>query len=761
MKYKIIFLMLLFWGVLSAQNKVLIPQPTSVKFENGSFEITETTTFSVEKNEAQLKEMISVFIEKIRKVKGWNLKIKTKKLSKNTIHFQKEKSGVNGAYQIFSSKENILVKAASAEGFANAIATLRQLLPSEIESEKITAAPLIIPAVTISDTPSYQWRGLMLDVARHFFPKEYILKTIDRMALLKLNVLHLHLIDNEGWRIEIKKYPKLTQVGAWRVNQEDKNWNERKTNDPLEKGTYGGFYTQNDIKEMVAYALKRGITIVPEVELPAHTMSAIAAYPELSCHGNPIAVPSGGVWPITDIYCPGKETTFTFLENVIDEIIALFPSQYIHIGGDEATHTEWEKCPFCNERMQKENLKNVHQLQSYFVKRIDAYLKTKKKKLIGWDEILEGGLPQNAIVMNWRGVGIAQKIIEQGHQVILTSNGYIDQYQGAPEKEPLAIGGHLPLTRLYTERFDEQKLSAQQIKNVLGVQANLWAEYIGDEKHSEYMLFPRLLAVAEIAWNKNETASVKNFVSKVQEMLPRLEKMDINYAKSMYQITSKMKNLPNGKIQISLESEVPNADIRFVLNSQMLKNSQPYKQPIEVSETTSFSAGIFVDDKLYDVHSDKVVFHKAVGKSVWFSPKYHENYQGQGDATLTNVVRGSKNFHDKQWLGWQLQSPEIVIDLQEVTDINQIIIGAMENQGSAIYFPAEIELFVSLDGKNFIAKEKITHSYQKNGVARLQHFSFENVNEKCRFVKLKFKNTTNELLKTNDGWLFLDEIQIF
>lgn len=737
----------------------IIPKPVSQELWQGHFEFSSETIFVVPDS---LKSVLEPLTEKFKTAAGWdfskNIKTENPKNLPSVTLFV-DKNLLSEQYTFTSKKESILITASDYQGFTNGLATLRQLLPKEIENQSITKTNWVIPSLQITDKPQYQWRGLMIDVARHFFSKEYILKTIDRMHLLKINKLHLHLLDNEGWRIEIKKYPKLTEIGAWRVNQEDKHWNERTTNDPNEKGSYGGFFTQEDIKEIVAYAQKYGIEVIPEIEMPAHTMSAIAAYPELSCHKRPIAVPSGGVWPITDIYCAGQEETFSFLQDVLDEVISLFPSKYIHIGGDEATHTEWEKCPKCKARMKEHNLKNAHELQAYFIKRIDKYLKTKGKNLIGWDEIVEGGLPENAVVMVWRGNNVASKAIEQGSKVILTSQGYIDQYQGLPDNEPIAIGGYLPMKRIYNEAFEENKLSEVEKTKILGVQANLWAEYIPNEKHSEYMIFPRLLALSEVFWTPEKSRNWEDFMARCQAFLPSLDVMGINYAKSMYQVKSTISE-KNNKIILSLESEFLDKDIRYWIDNQPIKEAKRYTQPIEINKTTIIKSAGFIDEKPNVIQNDTIVFHKAVGKSVRYAPTYHKSYQGQGDGTLTNIVRGTKNFHDKQWLGWLVDSPSIVIDLENETEISKIVVGAMENQGSGIYFPKKITLSVSFDGKNYQKISEINRPYAVNGYILLKDFAFEIEKQNTRFIKLEISNLAHPP-KGGDAWLFIDEVQVF
>jgi hexosaminidase len=402
------------------------------------------------------------------------------------------------------NKENITITAKGSAGFIYGLESIRQLLPESIESKSsIKGVKWEIPTLTITDEPRFQWRGLMLDLSRHFFDNSYILETIDRLAMLKMNVLHLHLVDDQGWRIEIKKYPKLTEVGAWRVDQEKAPWNARQLTNPDEKGTYGGFLTQEELKEIVKYAAAKNIEIIPEIEMPAHVSSAIAAYPELACFNQRIGVPSGGLWPITDIYCAGKETTFEFLQNVIEEVIEIFPSKYIHIGGDEATKTNWEKCPNCQKRMKDNGLKDAHELQSYFVKRMEQYINSKGKKIIGWDEILEGGLAPEATVMSWRGTVGGTEAAKQGHDVIMSPESpcYFNFYQGPQNEEPLAFDAFNPLNKVYAFDPVVDTMTPQEASRILGGQANLWAEYITNPKASEYMIFPRLAALSEVLWS--------------------------------------------------------------------------------------------------------------------------------------------------------------------------------------------------------------------------------------------------------------------
>ena len=742
----------------------IIPQPQSMVLGKGYFQFTQETVFVID---PVLMPARLPFLEQFERASGFKFALQKVALSGSSVVIDTDKSLPKEGYTLVVTPQQISIKAADYNGALYALQTLRQLLPNEVESTELVKRDWLVPAVTITDAPQYQWRGLMLDVSRHFFPKEYILKTLDRMAMLKLNTFHFHLVDNEGWRVEIKKYPKLTEVGAWRVDQEDKLWDERTpnpanafANPATAPKKYGGFYTQEDIKEIVAYATKRGITVIPEIEMPAHAMSAIAAYPELSCHKRPIGVPSGAVWPITDIYCAGQEETFDFIEEVLTEVLALFPSQYIHVGGDEATHTEWEHCPKCQLRMKEHQLKNVHQLQSYFIKRIDDFLTSKGRTLVGWDEIMDGGLAKNAVVMNWRGIEVGKKALAQGNPIVLTSDCYIDNYQGLPDYEPQANGGYLPLKKLYNYNLEKEALADASVEKskVLGTQANLWAEHVGSTEHSEYMLFPRLLALAEISWTNDKLKDWDSFMRRTQHFMQRMDVMGIHYARSVYQVVPTVEN-KEGNIYLKLECEVPNADIRYALGDTPIEKGEKYTTPIAIKGSTTYKAAVFSANATNTITSGQITFHKAIGKSVSYSPLYHKSYQGQGEGTLTNVIRGTKNFHDGQWLGWLGDDVTLTLDLGETTEVSEVRIGAMDAQSSGIYFPERLTVALSADGKNYREVAAQEEPCTIKGKPSLKDFVLKFDPQSTRYLQIQLKNVKTPP-KGGDAWLFIDEILV-
>ena len=749
--------------IFSESDIQIIPKPAELQLKKGVFEFSKNT--KIVATNAFQQQIAKEFSDRMNTSSGFNLQIIEEEPSKNFIQFIINPELGKEAYTLSVTSTSIIIKDSENNGFMYGLETVRQLLPVTIESPKVIAnQDWIIPAIEIKDQPRFQYRGLHLDVSRHFFEKDYIKKTIDRLAMHKMNVLHLHLVDDQGWRIEIKKYPKLTEIGAWRVDQEDKHWNGRRLTSPDEKGTYGGFYTQEELKEIVAYAASKCIEIIPEIEMPAHVSSAIASYPELSCFETPIGVPSGGVWPITDIYCTGKENTFEFLENVLLEVMEIFPSKYIHIGGDEATKTNWVKCPHCQKRLKTEGLKNVEELQSYFVKRMEKFINLKGKKLIGWDEILEGGLAPEATVMSWRGVKGGVEAAKQGHDVIMTpgTHCYFDHYQGPQNEEPIAIGGFTPISKVY--QFDPvvETMTTEEAKHVLGGQANLWSEYISTNEHSEYMIFPRLAALSEVLWSPKESRNWEDFSLRITTLFKRYDYLNINYAKSAYLVTANTSvNLESKTVSLSLQNEFPNPDIRYVLGANEIdKNAIKYTTPIELNKTTVVKASFFKNNEpIGRLFMDTIKFHRGVAHKVEYLVPYSKSYQGSGEFNMVNTLRGTKNFHDGQWQAWLGKDMELIIDLSEGTSISEVSVGSMENQGPGIYYPTKVEVFISEDGKNYKTVGSIQRAYVKNAGSELKDFKVNFIEQKARYIKV-VATSLKQTIAGGGVWLFVDEILI-
>ena len=526
-------LLLFFWSCSSNDNgKVkdqvlgLIPFPAKLEINNGFFQFEKEIRISLESETKESELVINYLSEHLKKNYNFDL-IRTKGSSQVQYKIDRDRKDLGEeGYHLEVSSAEISLSAPNPAGLFYGSVTLLQLLD---EGERLGRSGSV-PAVNISDSPRFSWRGMHLDVGRHFFPVDFVKRYIDLIAMHKMNRFHWHLTEDHGWRIEIKKYPKLTEIGAWRKESLVGHYNDKPHR--FDGLRYGGFYTQDEIRDVVDYATARFITVVPEIEMPGHSEAALAAYPELGCTDGPFEVEK--VWGIhEDVYCAGKETTFEFLQNVLTEVMALFPSTYIHIGGDECPKTRWKAHDLDQKRMKEENLKDEHELQSYFVKRIERFLSSHNRRLVGWDEILEGGLPPAATVMSWRGYEGGIKAANSGHDVIMTPTSYcyFDYYQSKDkESEPLAIGGFLPLEKVYLFEPIPPEIDLEKAHHILGGQGNVWTEYIKTESHLEYMAMPRMSAMAEVLWSSKSDRSYKGFIARLaMSHFGRFDRMDVNY----------------------------------------------------------------------------------------------------------------------------------------------------------------------------------------------------------------------------------------
>jgi len=516
-------------GVQDTGSVNIIPVPEKVKLGQGVFEITPDTEILVSADAAESGKILQALL---RPATGFQLPVtetssgqaQTKSI---LLNLKPDKSLGSEGYSLKVSPKSIHLTASANASLFYGIQTLRQLLPPEIESKRpVAEGKWTIPSVRITDRPRFPWRGMHLDVGRHLFPVAFIKKYIDLLAMHKMNIFHLHLTEDQGWRIEIKKYPRLTEVGSKRGATPILS-NRKK----LDGKPYGGYYTQEELREIVAYAKARFITVVPEIEMPGHSIGALAAYPELGCTGGPYEVRQ--YWGVeTDVYCAGNEKVYGFLEDVLTEVFDIFPSGFIHIGGDECPKARWEECDKCQAMIEKNGLKDEHELQSYFITRIEKFINKHNRRLIGWDEILEGGLAPNAAVMSWRGTKGGIAAASTGHDVVMspTSHCYFDYYQSKDtEAEPPAIGGFLPLEKVYSFNPIPDTLTPDQAKHILGAQGNVWTEYIPSAEQAEYMAFPRASALAEVVWSPFEHQDYDDFIGRLERLLKRLTILEVNF----------------------------------------------------------------------------------------------------------------------------------------------------------------------------------------------------------------------------------------
>jgi len=529
----ILFLAIIFWSCQSEIKRPdvqIIPQPAYQTNMEGTFSISSQTRILVNSESPEMHKVTAELCKHLEQFYEIKNKIIFSGASEKKTIFIRLNTGLSiskEAYNLTVSPKGIILEAPSPNGLFYGVQSLLQLMPPI----KQKLSEVVIPAVEIKDSPRFAWRGLLLDVGRHFMPKEFIFKYLDYMAIHKLNTFHWHLTEDQGWRIEIKKYPKLTEIGSVR-KETLVGHSGSKTYD----GTpAGGFYTQDDVKEIVAYAADHFITVVPEIEMPGHSLGALAAYPELGCTGGPYDVATS--WGIfEDVYCAGKEETYAFLQDVLTEVLPLFPGEYFHIGGDECPKTRWQKCPVCKQKMKDEGLKSEHELQSYFVQRMEKFLNENGKKLIGWDEILEGGLAPNAAVMSWRGEKGGIAAAKEHHFVVMTPGEYcyLDHYQADPKNEPLAIGGYLPLKKAYSYEPVPSSLTEDEAKYIMGAQGNVWTEYMKTPEQVEYMVYPRAAALAEVLWSPKGTKDFDNFKNRLIRLTKLYDILGINYCKAEF-----------------------------------------------------------------------------------------------------------------------------------------------------------------------------------------------------------------------------------
>lgn len=585
------------------------------------------------------------------------------------------------SYTLSVTSQRIEIRATSGAGLFYGMQTLLQLM------QPTSTGSYSVPSVEIEDTPRFAYRGLMLDVSRHFSTKEFIKKQIDALAYYKINRLHLHLTDAAGWRLEIKKYPLLTDFAAWRTDPTWKKWwnGGRKYLRYDEPGASGGYYTQDDIREILEYARQHYITVIPEIEMPSHSEEVLAAYPQLSCSGEPYK---------NSDFCVGNEETFTFLENVLTEVMELFPSEYIHVGGDEAGKSAWKTCPKCQKRMKDEHLANVDELQSYLIHRIEKFLNNHGRRLLGWDEILQGGIAPNATVMSWRGEEGGIAAVTSGHHAIMTPGAYcyLDSYQDAPYSQPEAIGGYLPLKKVYAYDPVPASLTAEQAKLVYGVQGNLWVEYIPTPEHVEYMIYPRMLALAEVAWSAPERKSWSDFHTRALSAVADLQK--------------------KGYHPFDLSKEI---------------GSRP--------------------------ESLQPVSHLALGKKVTYNSSYSPHYPAQGNTALTDGIRGDWTYGDGSWQGFISDNRlDVTIDMEKETPIHSVTAAFMQVVGAEVFLPETVIISISDDGINFTELQKQHFEVSKETPIRFTDISWQG-EAKGRYVRYQAQAGSEF-----GGWIFTDEI---
>ena len=739
----------------------LIPLPASLTPKTGQFQVNGDTKILLLTEDESLKNAASQLASVLIQATGTTIAPVGGSEQKDAFLFSLDPSIENDeGYQLRVTPYEVTIRAKTGAGAFYAVQTLRQLMPPDVE--KTPTPSFSIPCVEITDTPRYAYRGMHLDAGRHFFGVDAVKKYIDQLALHKFNRFHWHLTEDQGWRLEIKKYPKLQEIAACRNETLVGHYNDSPQKFDGQK--YCGFYTQDEAREIVRYAAERFITVIPEIEMPGHAQAAIAAYPELGCTDQQLPVFTK--WGVSEnVFCP-KEVTFEFLENVLTEVMDIFPSEYIHIGGDECPKTQWTQSKFCQDLIKKENLKDEHGLQSYFIQRIEKFLNSKGRQIIGWDEILEGGLAPNATVMSWRGTDGGIAAAKQRHDVIMTPTDfcYLDYYQSQDPGEPLAIGGYLPLDKVYNYNPDPVELTPEERKHILGVQGNLWTEYIKDLPKLEYMAFPRACAIAEIGWSPQAARNYDDFVSRLSGHLKRLQAMDVNVAVKIYDVKTSVQSGDGKGIEVSLSPKMEGLDLRYTIDgSEPSMGSMAYTEPFFVDKSCTLKAASFLNGQPAGKGAELVFnLHKAAGKVIQLTEHPAPKYSGNGPGSIINGILGSdERYGGSEWLAFEGKDLEAVIGFGQATDFSKVKLRFFNGKGQWIYPPREVEIAVSNDGKNFTEAGKVT---VQDGEGKIIATEVPLANAKGVYLKILVKRygliPDGAQGAGHEAWLFVDEMVV-
>ena len=684
----------------------IVPYPNHLETGRGTYRVTDRPVTCDSRTDERTQRAVVGFAARLATVTGGTNPVTVAdEVPASGIRFVTDESLPAEGYELNVDGEGIEVRASQFPGFLYALQSLEQLLPAAVYgTEPAPDAAWEVPCVKIADAPRFAYRGMHLDVARHFFSVDEVKRYIDVMAIHKLNTLHWHLTDDQGWRIEIKRYPELTAVGSIRkATVVRKEWGT------YDGTPYGGFYTQDEIRDVVKYAADRGVTVIPEIDLPGHMLAALTAYPELGCTGGPYEV--WGRWGVADdVLCPGREKTFEFLEGVLTEVMELFPSEYIHIGGDECPKVRWEKCPRCQAKIRQLGLKDdgehtaEHYLQSYVTDRIGKFLAQHGRRIIGWDEILEGRAPSDAVVMSWRGSEGGIAAAKLGHDVIMTPNShfYFDYYQSLDtDAEPFGIGGYIPMEQVYSYDPAFPELTPEQQKHILGVQANLWTEYVLSDEHLEYMLLPRLAALSEVQWCLSETKDWNRFIGSFR-MDEIYSQMGYEFAKHIFGVTASYAVDPEkGGVVMTLTTQ-GGAPIRYTLDGSDPTASSPlYKAPVTIGESCTFKAAALREGMQTPVYARKFDFNKATGRRIALNAAPTLKYTYGGASLLVDGYRGGPVYSNGAWIGFLNEPLDVTIDMQGAKPYSAVTVESLVEKGEWVFPPSSVGVYLSDDGREF------------------------------------------------------------
>lgn len=769
MKIHTLAMLLLSCGLIACNdntptaNYQVVPLPQEINVTEGSsFTLDETTAITYQGDEA-MKKNATFLAEYIKEKVGLDLPV-TDQPANKAITLSVENGGDNPeGYQLTVNADGITIIGTSPAGVFYGVQTLRKALP-------VTKGKAKLPAVTINDYPRFSYRGAHLDVSRHFFTVDSIKRFIDILALHNINRFHWHLTDDQGWRFEMKKYPKLSTIAAERSETViGRNSGE------YDGQHYGPFqYTQDDCREIVAYAAERHITVIPEIDLPGHMQAALAAYPEYGCTGGPYEV--WKMWGVSEnVLCAGNDATLRFIEDVLAEIVEVFPSEYIHVGGDECPKTEWEKCPKCQARIKALGLKDDDKhsaemyLQSFVISHAEKFLNSKGRKIIGWDEILEGELAPTATVHSWRGISGGLEAAKKGHNCIMSPNTYMyfDYYQTKhTADEPLAIGGYVPVETVYNYEPMHPSLTPEQQKHIIGVQANLWTEYIHTFTHVEYMELPRMAALCEVQWCKPENKDYEDFK---QRIIPLVELYDIkgyNYAKHIFDVNATFTTDTTKNCVIAELNTIDGRPIYYTTDgSEPSEASAIYKKPIEIKANCTLKAKGIGKRGTTRLFSEDITFNKATAKPITLLQPTHRSYGYAGAPTLTDGLKGNHNYRTGRWLGFAGNDFEAVIDLQKNEEVSQVSLSTCVEKGDWVFDARGLIVSVSEDGEQYteVFSEEYPAMTEKNP-NQIYHHEMNFATTKARYVKVKalVEHSMPDWhgAKGYGAFLFVDEIAV-
>ena len=755
----------------------IIPQPVSIIRNVGAFNFNaKTKIFIVADADTALEATVKSFIEEIHAGSGTTVQTKVDekkaKRTKNVIVFflTKDAKPTKEAYTINIDQDRVNISANTNSGIFYACQTLLQLAPTSVFNNAVPKNYFSFPAVTIADAPRFGYRGMHLDVCRHFFPVKFVKKFIDLLALHKFNTFHWHLTDDQGWRIEIKKYPLLTAIGSQRKETMEGNYSKKPRT--FDATPYGGFYTQDEIRDVVQYAQKKFVTIIPEIEMPGHALAALSAYPNLSCDSTKKyeAATTWGVFE--DVFCP-KEETFNFIDGVLTEVAALFPSEIIHIGGDECPKTAWKKSEFCQDLMKREGLKNEEELQSYFIRRVEKILASKGKKLLGWDEILEGGLSPTASVMSWRGIQGGIDAAKAGHNVVMTPGTpvYFDHYQAEASTEPMTIGGLNTLQNVYDYEPLPSELTDEQNKFILGAQGNIWTEYIADPSRVEYMAYPRVCALAEVVWSAKSQKNYPDFMRRLSKHIERLANKNVNFCTRAFDVACKVQ-VSKDTVQVALSTLLDDAKIFYTTDkSAPTEKSKLYTAPFEVGSEANVRAIVVKNSKNYGMPMrQKLKLHTAVTKkyTLTYPPNDLEHTQNGFQALTDGKMATEENMSD--WVGFRKNDFELVFDFGAPRTFSGVSLDFLNQPEKNIFTPVYVTVSTSNDGIKWleINRSDMEATREFTPSSRTTTLPMFDQSKPKRFLKILAKNIgttppvkgSNNVESQSPAWIYVDEVVV-